>query len=774
MKERFIDIVLRFPGRLLLLFTGLVILLGIGLKNLSITNNFRVYFSEDNPQLVAFENFEATFTPSDNTSLVVEAKQGDLFTPSGLELIEKLTNESWQIPFSKRVSSIQNFQHVTAEGDDIIIRNLFEGVSEPSDTEIADIKSIALNKNQLVHRLISPDGMLTVILTVINLNRGAGNDSLEVARFVRALRDRYQTQYPDFIIHVGGSTTMNASLAEGVGVDMATLVPLSYVTIFCCLLLFLRSLTGTLSIFLMVTACLMGTFGFFGLVAPKLTPVSSFVPSILLSIMVADSVHILTSFFHAYRSGLEKAEAIKESLQINFLPVTITSATTFIGFLCLNFSDSPPYRALGNMVASGVVLAWIFSLTVLPALVYFLPMSKKRGPGKSDQFFKWLASTVILRRKSLFIGLTLVMIVFTSFIPANRLSDNWVEYFDESFEIRRLVDKIEGKIAGVGLLEFVLTSKVEAGINNPDYLTQVEAFSNWVLQQKYVVHANCYVNILKDLNQSMHGDDPAWHRLPDSQPLAAQYLLLYESSLPLGLGTDDMIDISKTSTRMTVGTSIIGTENVLVLDRLAHDWLKENAAAIKAAPATGMSMVFAHMNDRNLISLLKGTAIALLLISLLLIVVLRSWRYGLISLAPNLMPAAIAYGFWGMTVGRIDMALAVVACATLGIIVDDTVHFLYKYVYARRTLNQSAPEAIHYSFKTVGFALFVTSAVLGAGFTILGFSHMYTTVNVGLMMCLTIVVALVMDFFFLPPLLLKVDRATNNDPGMVRDKEVVV
>ena len=758
MKQRFIDLVLQYPGRVLVLFSIVVLALLSGLPNLTISNDFRIYFSEDNPQLLAFEAFEETFTPSDNVTLVVEAKEGDLFTRRGLELVERLTEESWQIPYSKRVTSLQNFQHTIADGDDILTKNLFENAAEMSASEIARVKVIALGKKQLVKRLVTADGKLTVVLTVINLDRNAANDSIKVADFTRRLRDGYQDEYPEFKIYVGGSTTMNATLAEGITGDLILLVPLSYFIIFGGLLLFLRSAMGTLAIMLMVTACLLGTFGFFGMVSPVLTPVSGFVPSVLLSIMVADSVHILTSFFHAHRSGLEKIAAIRESLLINFLPVTITSVTTFIGFLCLNFSDSPPYRALGNMIASGVVLAWIFSLTVLPALIYYLPMGKKRGTDRANIYFAGLAEFVIARWRGLFVFFALLSLIFTFFIPTNRLSDNWVEYFDDSFEIRQIVDRINNEIGGAGYLEYVLSAHQEGGISEPEYLQQVEAFADWISQQEYVVHVNSYTDVLKNLNQSMHGDDPAWRRLPISRELAAQYLLLYEFSLPLGLGTEDMIDMFKTSTRMTVGTRVIGTERMLLLDDRAQIWLRENAPAIKVTPATGMSMVFAHIVDRNLISLLKGTAVALVLISLLLIGVLRSWRYGLISLVPNLIPAAIAYGFCGMSAGRIDLALAVVACATLGIVVDDTVHFLVKYVHARRQLNKAAPEAIQYSFETVGFALFTTSAVLAAGFSILGLSHMHTTVNVGLMMCLTIVVALIVDFLFLPSLLLKLDQ----------------
>ena len=239
------------------------------------------------------------------------------------------------------------------------------------------------------------------ILTTILLDREAEQDAFSIVEFSRELRDRYQADYQEFDIYVGGSITLNATLAEGVGRDLAILIPLSYIIIFGGLALLLRSIVGTLAIGLMVSACLVSTFGFFGFVDPVLTPVAGFVPSVLLSIMVADSVHILSSYYYSRHAGREKVEAIKESLRINLLPVTITSVTTMIGFLFLNFSDSPPYRALGNMIAAGVVLAWLFSLSVLPALIYYFPLDRRYSDGGWHAAFDRIASLVIRRRRPL-------------------------------------------------------------------------------------------------------------------------------------------------------------------------------------------------------------------------------------------------------------------------------------------------------------------------------------------------------------------------------------
>jgi len=363
LKKQYIHFVLCYPGKILLSCLLFVCLLSIGIKNLSISNDFRIYFSQDNPQLITFNIFEETFTPNDNVSLIVVAKSGDVFTRRGLTLIEKLTEESSQIPLAMLITSISNFQHVTSHNDTIHGSKLIESADTLTDSDITKIKDITLTEKRLVKHLVSLDGVMTGVITTLALGREVSDETGRIVEFVRAIRDRYQVDYPEFKIYVGGSALMNASLAEGVIKDLETLVPLSYLIIFSGLIFLLRSIAGTIAIGLMVSACLIAIFGIFGFLDPVLTPVAGFVPSILLSIMVADSVHILSSFSYAY-TDKDKQSAIKKSLNINLLPITITSVTTIIGFLCLNFSDSPPYRALGNMVASGVLLAWLFSLTV--------------------------------------------------------------------------------------------------------------------------------------------------------------------------------------------------------------------------------------------------------------------------------------------------------------------------------------------------------------------------------------------------------------------------
>ncbi|MBU1140428.1 MAG: MMPL family transporter, partial [Proteobacteria bacterium] len=266
-----------------------------------------------------------------------------------------------------------------------------------------------------------------------------------------------------------------------------------------------------------------------------------------------------------------------------------------------------------------------------------------------------------------------------------------------------------------------------------------------------------FTDIMKRLNQNMHGDDPAWYRLPEQRNLAAQYLLLYEMNLPFGLDLNNRINLDKSATRMTVSTPNIGTAGVLDLERRGRKWLEENAPSMTTY-GSGLSIIFSHISERNIRSMLKGSVLALFLISLILIIVLRDLKLGLLSLLPNLAPAFMAFGVWGIFVGQVGLAVSVLIAMTLGIVVDDTVHFLTKYQRGRREHGMNSEDAVRYAFNTVGSAIWITTIALAGGFTVLSFSGFQINAHMGAMTALTISLALLLDFFFLPALLLKMDK----------------
>ncbi|MFT6732742.1 MAG: putative RND superfamily exporter protein [Polaribacter sp.] len=753
---KFIDWIVNHPKIILIITLFLVTGFAIGLKNLSISNDFRVYLSEDNPQLQAFDSFESNYVKSDSATFVITAKEGDLFNKTALTLIHELTERSWLVQSAYRVSSLSNYQYSQSKDDDITTAYFIEDPEDLTNDKVKELRSIAFKEKRLVHSLLTKDGKLSVIIINLHLDKQNANASISVTEEMELVRDEFRVKYPNIQIDNGGSTAFNTTLARAVESDLSRLMPLSYLIIFVGLFIFLRSVMGASAIFVLITSCLLCTFGFFGWVAPVLTPIAGFAPSILLSIMVADSVHVLVTYFNQLRQGKTKKESVFESLSLNLMPIFVTSITTIIGFLSLNFSSSPPYRDLGNMVAFGVLIALLFSLLLLPSLLIVMP-SKQTFTHKQNNWITGFAEFVINRKKELLILVTSFVVTLAIFIPSNKLSDNWSNYFDDSFPVVKLVSRIDGYLTGVNTLEYSLKSNTKKGIFDPAYLTQLDDFETWYLTQDKIVAVTSLSQLMKDLNRLMHDDDKAWESIPQSSELAAQYLLFHEFGLPEGMGLNNLVTIHKDASRFSASMTFAGSEELLAMDEKAQFWLKENAPAIKTSPATGLGIVFAHIADRNINSILMGTFLALIGISIVLMLVLKSVKYGLISLIPNLIPAVMAYGFWGMTFGFVDIALSIVACSTLGIVVDDTVHFLHKYILARKS-GKNAEDSIRESFSKVGIALLTTSVVLASGFIILSVSHMNTSAVIGSLMAITLVFALVVDLLLLPPLLLYLDR----------------
>lgn len=755
LKLQSIDWIVNHPKTIVFVTFSIVILFAIGLKNLSISNDFRVYLSKDNPQLIAFESFESNYVKSESATLVITAKKGDIFTKRGLTLIQELTERSWLVEYAYRVSSLTNYQFTESKNDEITTDYFVTDASALSEQDLLELRKAAFSEKRLIHSIIPPDGKLAVIIINLNTDKNKPNASITVTEEMEAIRDEFQLRYPEFQIDNGGSSAFNTTLARAVTNDLSKLVPISYAIIFLGLFLFLRSFFGASAIFILITTCLVCTFGLFGWFAPILTPVAGFAPSILLSIMVADSVHVLITYFKQIANGSTKKAAISTSLALNFMPILVTSITTIIGFLSLNLSASPPYRDLGNMVAFGVFIALVFSVCFLPSIMMLMPINQKKQ--RRLLSFRRFSAFIIAKRKVLAILMTLLVLLLGYFIPNNKLSDNWSNYFDDTFPVVKLVTRIDGYLTGVNSLEYSFRSTSKEGIFDPEYLRQLDEFETWYLKQEKIVSVNSLGQLMKDLNQIMHDNDPQWYRIPDSRELAAQYLLFHEFGLPEGLGLNNLVTIHKDASRFTVSMSYAGSEELLAMDRQAQAWLKENAPAIQASPATGLGMVFAHIAERNIKSILLGTLLALVGISIVLMLVLKSVKYGLISLIPNVIPATMAYGLWGLTFGFVDISLSIVACSTLGIVVDDTVHFLHKYKLARKS-GKDAFDAVRESFSRVGLALLTTTIVLASGFMILAVSHMNTSAAIGILMSVTLVFALIVDFLLLPPLLMFLDK----------------
>ena len=733
--------------------------IGSGGQHLEFEKNYRIFFSNDNPELKEFEELEATYTQNDNFLFIIEPESGDAFSRETLTAVETLTEQAWQIPYAIRVDSVTNFQHTYGEEDDLIVENLIEDAANSSEQYLASKGDIALAEPLLRHQLVTADRRVTAVNVKLQYPENSPTEVPESVAYARDLRDQLKQTFPEINVYLTGESALDNAFSEVGERDSATLVPLMFGVILLLIFMILRSVTATLvtlAVIVLSTLVAMGMAGFLGI---KLTPVSTSAPIVILTLAVADSVHIFISLRMLLREGMAKSEAIVEAVRLNFMPITITSLTTVIGFLSLNFSDSPPFWHLGNITAMGIVAAWIFALVFLPAMVRILPMRVNVNEKRvfTQNIMSRLAEFVIARPQKVLLIVGLVSAVLISFIPQIELNDQWTRYFDERIEFRNETDQAM-KHVGLYPVEFSVPAKSAGGVSDPEYLNHLAEFTEYLRQQPEVSHVYSLSDIMKRLNKNLHGDDQGYYVIPQQRDLSAQYLLLYEMSLPYGLDLNDRVNIDKSATRVTATLGDVDSiETKRFLDA-TEQWMDENFPHWMVAEPTGAQVMFTYIAERNVHNMVAGTIVAVVIIAMIMIVALRSVSLGLLSLIPNGLPILISFGAWALLVGEVGFSVATVASISLGIIVDDTVHFMSKYVRARDERGLSAEDSVRYAFKNVGVAILVNTFVLVAGLLVLITSSFKVNVDMGALTILAIIFALILDFLLLPALLLLLDK----------------
>ncbi|WP_025535939.1 efflux RND transporter permease subunit [Vibrio parahaemolyticus] len=736
----------------------LIIVATIGGKNLYFRGDYDIFFDGTNKQLLAFDEIQTTFAKTDNLAIVIAPEYGDIFTPQTLSLIQKITVDAWQVPYSSRVDSIANYQHTEAFDDDLLVEDLLYSEYELTPDRISKVKSIALSEPVLKSALVSEKGDVTVVNITVQLPEMDKTAEVEeVVSSINAMIDRYQRAYPDVTFHKAGIIAMNHAFMTAAQDDSSTLVPTMLVVILVFLTIMLRSILSVIATLIVIIGSVMATMGISGWAGMFLSTATVNVPTLIMTLAVADCVHVIATMRQSMKNGFTKAQSIERSIALNFVPILITSVTTAIGFLMMNMSDSPVLRDFGNLSALGVMVACFLSVTLLPALLKLLPIHVKMETSQDQKHvMDRLGDFVVSQRRALLPLSVVVIVVCASLIPLNKVNDESVEYFGQRNEFRQAADFMEERISGMTNISIAIKTNESQGIAAPDFLNTIGEFSSWLRDQPETDHVATLADVYKRLNKNMHGDDEAYYSLPQERELAAQYLLLYEMSLPYGLDLNNQINVDKSSIKMVLTVANLGSVELVDLENRIYQWFTEHAPQYQVV-ASSPSLMFAHIGETNMASILSTLPITLVLISALLIFALRSVRLGLISLMPNIAPAVIGFGLWALISGEINLGLSVVVTLTLGIVVDDAVHFLSKYQRARRE-GQTAEQAVRYAFHTVGRALWITTVVLVAGFSVLAMSSFRLNADMGQLSAIVIFIALVVDFLFLPTLLMLFDK----------------
>lgn len=741
-----------------------VLTAGAGVRHLGFSMEYRDFFGGGDPRVAEFDAMQRSYSKADNVLLVIAPASADVFNRRVLGAVSWLTERSWTLPYASRVDSLTNFQHGSGSEDDIAVSELAQDAATLDDAAIERIRKIALADVLLVDRVVSRRGHVTginVTFRLPDLDKAA--EIGQVMQATRGLAAELQRQYPDLKVYLSGTLTISDAFFEVTVHDLVTLIPLMFVVLVVVLGITMRSALGAAAAFGIVGASALTAFGIAGWFGLTLTPPAAAAAPLIMTLAIADCIHLFATYMNQLAYGRDRRGAMVESIVSNFGAVTLTSVTTAIGFATMNLADSPPFHDLGNLVVLGVLAAYVLSVTLFSAIVTMLPSSSR---GRADPFLRIMDAYSVFavrHRWKLLAGGLCLFAIPSVFVVRNELNDEFLKYFDESVPFRRDNDFITRELTGVYQLLYSIRARERDGVVEPEYLAVLDEFGRWLRRQPEVWHVESLADLVKRINQNVHADDPRYYGLPSSREAAAQSLLLLEMSLPAGLDLNDRITVDRSASRLTVGVRTIPARELIALERRADEWLQQHAPQYMRALPTGPAVLFAHMGMNSIYTGLAQELVALVLISLLMLGALRSVKLGLVTLVPNVVPAAAAFGVWGLLQGQINMALATVAGMALGIVVDDTIHLMSKYLHARRVHGATPEIAVRYAITEVGGAVVATSLTLIAGFLALTPSPFVMNWGMGALTALTVFFAMLFDLTMLPGLLLAVDKVHKHE-----------
>ena len=758
-KEWLSNIVIDHPWKTLMVVFIMFGLFAQNIIHVRPSVSYQDLLGKDHPKLIDYEYIQGEYTRDDNLLVLFEAKKGNAFEQSTLLAMRDLTDQLWKTPYSIRVDSITNFQHSYAIGDELIVNNLFSIDKDIKQRTPKAISSIAKHEPLLLNRATNVKGNVIAASVSFAFPNKDASEKLEAYAYVMDLKQKYEITNPSLNIYVSGLVALDATVMKIAERETGLFLILIIGVVIILLTLFMRALTPVLVSIVVCILSIVMALALSGFMGWKLTPFTASVPLMILIIAVADCVHLVANYRHELGLKIEKTIALKNALKNNLGPIAITSITTAIGFMTLNFSESDSIHALGNEVAFGVLAAFLLSITFLPAALSLLPAMNNKSTQQSQRNkSKYIVARVVQYRLPILLLASLIIIGLGSSVTRNEINDIIPHYFAKSLPWRQANDFAEREFGGAYTFSWSLKAAHKDSIYTPQFLNKAEQFVVWLRAQPDVVYVNSVTDTFKRLNRNMHADDNAFYTLPDEKTLAAQYLLLYEMSLPYGLDLNNQINLDKSSIRIQATFKTLSTTEILQMEKRVDQWLADNLPDVKAT-GSGVQLMFAHMMSNDVVSMVYGSTLGLGLISLLLIIAFRSVRIGLTSLAPNLVPAIMAFGVWGLTVGQVGLGLAMVSGMTIGIIVDDTVHFLYKYLHARREKLMSPSKAIEYAYTTVAPAIIFTTLVLIVGFLMMTFlAEFRVNSDMATMTSIVLSLALLFDLIVLPALLLTFDK----------------
>lgn len=731
----------------------LIAVLTPGLANFAEDYNVRTWFRETDPNIKQLDKFEKQFGNDENLVIVVNSPSG-IFDKESVEILREMTEKTWEIFQVLRVDSLINYNFTSADGDDILVEPFLEE-GELTPEFLSKRKQTAMGDKVLPGYLISKDGKSAMIFArLVRLETSPDYEKIIID--ARKLVKTYEGKH-DHTYHIMGEAAVNDAFREIANEDAALIMPILFGLIVFYLLWIFRSVVAMLIPLTVTVFSVVGTLGFCFYIGYKFTSILSILPGILIAISIADSVHVMVSYFQFRAMGNATKEAAFFAVEKNLIPTFLTTVSTMIGFLSLSTTELQPIRQLGLLAAFGCALAWIvtifFIIPWISKVDFKIPKvfsERLDHSGEATDFSRGWVKKLHRNSTPILIFFSIVTVVSFYIAAQANVNSNPYEYFKKGTVLRIGNDFVRDVFGGNSGPEIVIESGKEDGIKDPAFLKKVESFKNRIDSNPKINKSIDIISIIKDMNKSLYGGKEEEYKLPLTQKAVAEQLFLYSMSLPQGMDLNNRMTLKNDSIRMSLLWSVYDSRGWLSgvdeLEKIA----KEEGLDVYV---TGKFLLFQRMMDYVVETFFKSVTMALFLVALLMAVIFKSIKLGLLSLVPNVLPLAFGGAFMKLMGIDLNIGSSLVASVCLGIAVDDTIHFLSNF-YRYRSQGYSLDETIARIYTFTGSALMVTTVILVSGFGLYMLGDFIPNVNFGMLCAVILTFALIVDLVFLPALLI--------------------
>ncbi len=778
---------------LVLLVSGAII---SQIPKITVDTSMEGFLHEEDPAFLAYNHFRDQFGRDEVVIVALQPPEvfDSRFFDTLTALHEKLEDT---VPYIDDITSLVNVRNTRGKKDELIVEDLLEDRPE-SDREMAMLKERALSNPMYENTIISKDGRFTSIIIRTNsrssigqdmdLMEGFGDDGFgdepeteaetapetsapvyltdkensEVVEAVRRVVKEFRS--PELSIWVAGSPVVTHFLKQSMMKDIRKFLLMATLTVGLALFVMFRRISGVVLPLLVVFLSLLTTVGLMAALGVPIKVPTQILPSFLLAVGVGTSVHILAIFFYRYRRSGDKEDAVVYALGHSGLAVVMTNMTTAAGLASFSTAELAPIADLGVFACIGVMLAFVNTLVLLPAMLALVPLSKKTvpeeklGQGPMARLLTFVGDFSTGHAKGILAFSAVVVLLSSISASTIRFSHHPLSWFPEDNAIRTDTEKIDREFSGSISLEVVVDTGKENGLYDPALLKRLEAAAAHVetleYRELYVGKAWSLTTILKEIHQALNENRKEFYRIPDDHDLIAQEFLLFENS-----GSDDLedfVDSQFSKARFMIRVPFKDAYHSGEFIRQVNSYFAYEFPETRVE-LTGMMALLSRTILAAIHSMAKSYAIALAVITFLMILLIGKVRIGLLSMIPNLVPILLMLGVIGALKLPMDLFTMMVASIAIGLAVDDTIHFMHNF---RRYYERSGDpaEAVHKTLQTTGRAMLVTSVVLSIGFFIFGFATMSNVRNFGLLTGFTIVAALLADYFLAPALMVLVNK----------------